>query len=495
MRLSATPWTPVVAILLVVLLDVTFDAYFWRIPKLSDVFTDYGYELLSTVHRLKAGKPEGAIRVVAFGSSVAFSFDATQVTNLVETATPNAHLDVSRLLLPGAKPSDYRLLWGGDGTAMRADVAVAIVNLGDFLNPSFEGQLKEQVRYVLPPWQTLIERHSFVGGLSGQLDLALASVSHLYRYRKLIRSCIQDHVKFGLQWFTKRDPLQGYGFYADGYARQEFGMPLASVNNGELEYYIDPEWLRQQGRVAIEFSIDGKLFLRRAETTSGWKRVRLDAPSTARMLQVATDSEWTPRAAAPDGDIRLLGVRLRQPPPARWVNSSAPFPTYSGQWRRRRQDDGFLREEGLSGQAFVDRWQQVLAGNTQFAQQMRGYQREKLSIRERAFEPRGEYDEIERLVASLSRQGISVALVNSPESPLILPAYRDTPYYQAHLAFLRGLADKYRGVRFYDFSAELPAEDFNDWHHPNYFGIVKLGSPYADTIRQAIADRYASHDP
>jgi hypothetical protein len=485
--------TPVFAVLLLVLFDATFDLYFWRIPKLTGVFTDFGYEFLSTVQRLKRGKPEGAIRVVAFGSSVALSLDPYQVTNLIETEEPTTHLDVERLLLPGAKPSDYRLVWDADGESMQADVAIVILNLGDFLNPSFEAPLKEQVRYILPPWQTLMDRHAFVGGVSGQLDLMLATVSRFYRYRKAIRSCIQDHLKLALHDVTQRQRTGGYGLYADGYARQRFGLPLAHLRDHELEYYIDPEWIEQQGRVRLDFSVEGRAVAEREETEPGWKRVNVGLATASGVLHVVADSAWTPRATASDGDARLLGVRLRRPPPSSAVNGYAPLRPYSPV--AHRQADGFLRISSPPGQEFIDRWWQAISADTTFGREMRAYQREELSICDGTFERRGEYIETERLVANLWHRGTAVVVVNSPESPLILSAYQDTPYYHAHVQFLRELAEKYYGVRFYDLASTLPMEDFNDWHHPNYVGTIKMGQRYAEIVRQAVADWKAMSRP
>src|SRR5262249_864757 len=136
--------------------------------------------------------------------------------------------------------------------AMRPDVVVAIVNATDFLNPSFERDLKEQVRYVLPPWPTLVERHAYIP-FSGKVDLLLASVSNFYRYRNLIRSCLQDHVKFLLHRLRTHEPRQAYGIYADGYTAQSLGLPLDGRRSVDLEYYVHPNWIEQRGRVALTF--------------------------------------------------------------------------------------------------------------------------------------------------------------------------------------------------------------------------------------------------
>jgi hypothetical protein len=190
--------------------------------------------------------------------------------------------------------------------------------------------------------------------------------------------------------------------------------------------------------------------------------------------------------AASDGDARLLGVRLRWLPPPSAVNADVPLRPYSpvARW----QADGFLRVTAPPGEEFVDRWWQAIAADTAFGREMRGYQREELSIRNRTFERQGEYVEIERLVANLARQGTTVVLVNNPESPLILSEYQNTPYYYAYVQFLRELAEKYKGVRFYDLASVLPMEDFNDWHHVNYVGTIKLGMRYAEFVSAAVGD-------
>ena len=112
-----------------------------------------------------------------------------------------------------------------------------------------------------------------------------------------------------------------------------------------------------------------------------------------------------------------------------------------------------------------------------------------MAIRDRPFHPIGEYAEIEGLVKDFTDHGVLVVLVNNPESPLILRDYEDTPYYRSHLAFLAGLAQRYPNVWFDDLRGALPPEDFNDWHHVNFVGQIKLGPVYAQLVRQALAVR------
>lgn len=477
-------WMPIP--ILFVLLDCTFNLYFWKIPRITGD-ADYGYQFLLDVHRLYEPAPAGAVRVLAFGSSVTGSFDPYQIQSLLTAAEPGAYIEVRRLLKPGIKPSDYQLFFAAEGAKVRPDVAVMPFNLLDFLNPGFERSFRPAVREALPPWTLLHERYASIPTVAEKLDLGLASVSNLYRYRKLIRSCVRSHVAIALQWLRARPARRGYGWYADGYTKQRFGMVVDAGGAMNLDYYVDPDWIQQRGRVGIGFSVDGHEIAHRVETEPGWKTVALRIPTTAvRVLQVSTDSVWNPRAAGHGDDVRLLGLRFAQPPASNLLDGSAPpfhYPPF---------DDGqihpFLRMGHETGEKFAERWQEVLQSQTAFGTRFRAYQEAKLRVREETFDGRGEYAAMEQLVADLARRGVVVVLINTPESPWILDDYQDSPYYRAYLQFFQDMARKYSNVRFYDLRNALPPEDFNDWHHVNYIGGIKLGPKYADFVRQAIAD-------
>src|SRR5262249_21725953 len=146
---------------------------------------DYGYQFLLDEHHMADAPSPGALRVLTFGSSVSGSFDHHQVETLLGAAHPGVPIEVHRLLKPGIKPADYRLLFESEGLRMQPDVAVVMFNLLDFLHPSFERSFRPAVREVLPPWRILRESYGSIPTLSEKLDLLLASVSNLYRYRTL----------------------------------------------------------------------------------------------------------------------------------------------------------------------------------------------------------------------------------------------------------------------------------------------------------------------
>jgi hypothetical protein len=476
-------WLPIV--IAFVLADVTFNHWFWKIPKLSGE-ADWGYQFQIDLQRLSEREATDAVRVLAFGSSVSGSFDAHQVQSLLETSQSMPPVQVHRLLKPGIKPADYRLLFEADGASLHPDVAVLTFNLLDFLNPSFERSFRPTVREALPPFAVLREQYDSIPTVADKLDLALASVSNLYRYRKEIRSALTSHVAEAVRWLRAKPVHAAYGLYDDGYTQQRFGIPVEAGAPVRLEYYVDPEWIRQRGKVDLTFSMTGTVLARRVETEPGWKSVRLDKPSSGRILEVRADSVWTPRAGGASDDVRLLGVRLRTLPPRAAMDGTRP--PYHYPPHVEGEIEPFLRMGSGTGAEFAKKWNEVLNSQSEFGTRFRAYRDAKLRTSQGTFSPTGEYAELERLVRDLSARGTFVALVNTPESPWLLARYRETPYYQAYLAFFRGLAATYPNVQFYDLSNALPPEDFNDWHHVNYIGSIKLGRVYADIVRVAVGN-------
>jgi hypothetical protein len=475
-------WLPIPLLLL--LLDCTFNLWFWKIPRISGE-ADFGYQFLVDLQRLQAPAPPGALRVLVFGSSVSGSFDHYQVQSLIEARNPASPVRVHRLLKPGIKPGDYRLLFEAMGDSLRPDVAVFTLNLLDFLKPNFERNFRSAIREALPPTAVLRE-HAQELTVTDRLDLGVAAVSNMYRYRKELRSALHAHFQELIRWIRAQPAAGAYGLFPDGYTERRFGVPVDSPGSLELEYYIDPEWIRQRGRITLSFAAGGQMLASRTETEPGWKTVALQVPANAdRMLHVRADSAWNPRASGQSDDLRLLAVRLRQIPPQSVLNGSRPpyrYPPYE-----EGEIHPFLRMGGGSGDEFAARWNEILNSDTPFGTRFRAYRDSKLRVRRESFTGGGEYAEVARLVGELARRGTWVVLVNTPESPWLLREYQGSPYYRGYLQFFRDLAAQHANIQFYDLSAALPPEDFNDWHHVNYVGGIKLGRAYADIVKAALS--------
>jgi len=471
-------WRIPFPVALVILLDLTFNLYFWRLPKLTPRSADYGYQFLVDVQELSRPIAAARVRVLAFGSSVAGSFDPEQVESLLRATHPDRDLDVHRLLVPGIKPSDYLLFFRAQGEALAADIVVLPLNLADFQNPSVDRGVKPQVRNVLPPWPTLRAKWSDLGDVGDKLDLALAGVSHIYRYRSALRSALQDHAK----WLLRRlrsHPTATYGFYPDGYTKRHFGFPASSFAAGRAEYFVDAEWIRQRGVVRLTAALGGRIISEQQVAEAGWHELAWPSAQGGE-LQVAADSTWTPRAGGVGDDVRLLGVRLRPAlslPPG-GGRSPLGYPPFFDQ-------PELLRMGTVRGVEFERRWRAAVEADDDFGHRVRAYRAAKTAIRDEVFAVDGEYAALRDLVGYFVEHGVRVVLINNPESPLILPSYAETDYYRAYRAFLRALAVGNAGVQYYDIAAELPAEDFNDWHHVSYIGAIKLGRRYAEMIESA----------
>lgn len=482
---AAMRWAWGAGLLALVLLDATFNLWFWRIPRLTPASADYGYQFLAEARAVATTpKAPGVPRVLAVGSATAAAFDPAQVRTLLEAGGTPA--DVHRLLLPGIKPSDLRRYFATDGAGLDPDVVVVLLTPLDFRRPGFERDLEPPVRAVLPPADALRERGPYAATAVGALDLAVASVSNLYRHRAALRACLEDH----LRWLWRRlgsgggGAVGGFGWYADGYAGQRFAVPVAAAAD-ELAYYIDPAWIAQRGRVTLTIAGAAGQGRQRTESAAGWYRVALPAGVGAGdLLYVSADSAWSPRAAGYGDDTRLLGVRLSQLPPAAPGEGQFPLrypPT------ERDAPDPLLRMDGASGDEFEGRWQALVEADTALGRRLRADRDSAIAERDTPVRETGEYAALDELVGELTTRGARVVLINNPESELLRAQYADGPYYRGYLEFLSRLAARYPGTALHDLGPALPIDEFNDWRQVSYIGAMKLGATYADLVRDALA--------
>jgi hypothetical protein len=472
-------WLPVLAML--VGLEVSFDSWFWKIPKISGANADFGYQFLVDAHPLRQVPAPETLRVLAFGSSVSGSFDPRQVDSLFAAADPETDFEVHRLLLPAAHPTDYVLYFGNTDLAP-PQVVVILFNLVDFLFSGSDRDANPTLRYILPPLVLREQRREHMD-VAGELDLLAAEASDLYRFRKPLRSALQDHVRAAGRWLRSRDTGQAYGIHADGHTERRFGFPVAAGAPFDFRYFVDPEWLLQRGVVRVRVESAGTVLAERVETRSGWQQIAIPAGAATGMLDVVLDSTWSPRVTGVE-DVRLLGVRLAP----ELVDAAGPVGAAPFFLRPREPADidSLLRMGGARGEEFLARWDETLEADTRFGHRFRLYRDAKRAVAERAFVVDAEYEAIGELTAHFTDLGATVILVNTPESPLMLADYGASEYYRAYREYFAQVAADHPGASFVDLSEVLPAEDFNDLHHPNFVGSIKLGPVYTDVIRAAL---------
>lgn len=475
-------WLPVLAIL--VGLELGFDAWFWRIPKLTGANADFGYQFLVDARALREAPGPDALRVVAFGSSVSGSFDPRQVDSLLEAADPDTDFDVHRLLLPAAHPADY-LAYFESSDLTPPQVVVILFNLVDFLFSGKGQDVNPTLRYILPPRAVrAMQRGSL--DVAGWLDQMVSEVSDIYRFRKPLRSALQDHARAALRWLRSPAGGRAYGIHADGFTERRFGVPVGAGDADgvfRMRYYVDAEWLLQRGVARLRFSSGGRLIGDRREDRAGWQEFAVAVAETDGMLDVALDSTWSPRVTG-TSDLRMLGARLDEAT-LEAVGPVGPPPFFYRQ-REPEDVDTLLRMGGERGEAYERRWTATLEADTRFGHRFRVYRDAKRAVADEPFVADAEYEAVARLAALFADRGATVLLVNTAESPLMLADYGASDYYRGYREYFAAVAARHPGARFVDLSEVLPAEDFNDLHHPNFVGSIKLGPVYADAIRAAL---------
>jgi hypothetical protein len=306
----------------------------------------------------------------------------------------------------------------------------------------------------------------------------------LYRYRQSVQSAVEDNAKALYRWLRSDDGGGGYGWFEDGFTRDRFAVPLPDPPPAAFEYFVHPAWLQQRGTVRLSFAVDGRPLATRDITSPGWKSLPLEGVGPG-LLQGTADSTWSPRAAGLGDDTRLLGVQLRATPSTSLNHGRPPFRYVE---KGPADIDDFLRMGFARGDAYASTWQATLQDGSEFSRRFRLYRDVKLATRERRFEPTGEFAELRALVGELTAAGVSVVLINTPESPL-LAGVTDSDFYRGYLQCFRDLARDDSRVRFVDLHDALPAEDLNDWHHVNYIGQIKLGPVFAAVLEEELARR------
>ncbi len=470
-------WLPIPLIFFV--LDLSFPLYFWKIPKLTGTGDDYSYQFLYDLHDLQTHRPPG-VRVVAFGSSVTSAFDPYQIEGLLARELPGEEVEVRRILRPGSKPSDYHLLWESQLDPIEPDVMVSVFNLVDFINPGFERNLKPGIRYILPPWETLVARYDYIPRFSEKVEMLMASVSNLYRYRKPIRSVIHDHAKLIRSWW-QGGATGAYGVFADGYTKPRFGVPVSQ----EIEVLLDPAWVEQRGRARVVFEYEGRTVGRIDSMDPGWKKLSLDVPANADgILHGVVEGGWSPRASGVGDDVRLLGVRLRNPPGG--VSTAGARPPLRYPPVAPSDIKPFLRMGKSRGRDYEAKWLSVLSAKGDFGKRFRLYRDAKLKRAHMDFAPIQEFAELNAMVRAMAAHGRRVMMVNTPENPLLREVV-ESQFYADYLAFFESVAASDPHILFVDLHDALPSEDFNDWHHLNYIGQMKLGPRLAQALRPVVA--------
>lgn len=79
-----------------------------------------------------------------------------------------------------------------------------------------------------------------------------------------------------------------------------------------------------------------------------------------------------------------------------------------------------------------------------------------------------------------ARHKIKILLINNPESPISLGWYANSVWYKSHIAYLKSLESE--NLHFVDLHEALRIQDFSDFHHITYPGMIKMNPVYGKEI-------------
>ncbi|RHX91554.1 hypothetical protein DLM76_17700 [Leptospira yasudae] len=515
-------------ILFLFLIDfLFFRVLIWKVPNESPWSSNHFYNFLYEYFSLRE-KRKLHPRVLIVGSSIAhYSFDRESFRKEIVART-GKEVEVEFLSYAGMTPLDAWLC-RKKIAELEPDFVVFPINFIDWrlhraysMNPENKNETIDpqillldalnffeapQSRFIFP-LETALEFFSDLG-FARTSEYIVSGLFGFYRYKdvfwKNLRS-LYDH-RYG-----RNTSYHGYNgvqiperVTSLGWTGQKFSfVPTKTMKKDGFLIQIVPEILAS-GQLEITFQkenvVQSFLF-----TEPGWKKILLDKAfyasdassdpnddvnsaaetddGSSRAKNVPRDplihaelsNTWIPYYASgenKDWSYDRLGVRLQQ-------TFGTDIPRNGMQYtREERLED--LRYIGMSDLEYSKYFNFRLLDD--YAQRPGiGYlialRDAKVRIRDEKFVPVLHFQYLEKFAGFLKEKRISLWIVNNPENPISLGWYEHSNWYRDHLSFLESLAGA--GVSFSDLRHSLLMQDFSDYHHFTFPGMMKMSSIYAE---------------
>ncbi|AOP36659.1 hypothetical protein A0128_21670 [Leptospira tipperaryensis] len=482
-----------------------FRVLIWKVPNESPWSSNHFYNFLYEYHSL-VDKPKRHPRVLIIGSSIAhYSLDRESFQNEIFKRT-GKQVEVEFLSYAGMTPLDAWLCRKKIAD-LEPDFVVFPINFIDWrlhraysLDPSSKNETisseiltldalnffeAPQSRFIFP-LETAKEFFSVLG-FARTSEYFAAYLFGFYRYKdifwKNLRS-LYDH-RYG-----RNTSYHGYNgvqiperVTSLGWTGKKFSFVLTPKMKKEgFLVQIVPEILRA-GPVKITFQnkngVQSFTF-----TDPGWKKILPDRTfadgSENFPIAAEVSNTWVPFYAEgenKDWNYDSLGVRLQQ-------TFGADIPRNGMQYtREERLED--LRYLDMSDLEYSKYFNFRLLDD--YAQRPGiGYlialHDAKHRIAEEKFVPILHFEYLKKLTGFLREKQIPLWIINNPENPISLGWYADSPWYRDHLEFLKNLSGN--GVVFSDLKHSLRMQDFSDYHHFTFPGMIKMSSIYAEQFVQ-----------
>ncbi|XDD52279.1 hypothetical protein AB3N59_18225 [Leptospira sp. WS92.C1] len=489
------------AVFFLFLLDfLFFRVLIWKVPNESPWSSNHFYNFLYEYFSLHEKKKQHP-RVLIVGSSIAhYSLDRELLRKDIYAKT-GKEVEVEFLSYAGMTPLDAWLC-RKKILELEPDFVVFPINFIDwrlhraylldanFKNESVDSKIllldalnffeAPQSRFIFP-LETAIEFFPELG-FARSAEYIAAYLFGFYRYKdvfwKNLRS-LYDH-RYG-----RNTSYHGYNgvqiperVTSLGWTGKTFSFrPVIGMKKNGFLIQIVPEILAL-GPLRITFrkknAIQGFTF-----TEPGWKKILLTESffmkSDDTLVTAELSNTWTPFYAEgenKDWNYDRLGVRLQQT-----FGMDAPRDGMQYTREERLEDIRFIGMSDLEYSKYfnfrlLDDYPQRPGIGYLIA-----LRNAKFLIREEKFVPILHFQYLKKFAGFLKEKRIPLWIVNNPENPISLSWYADSDWYRGHIAFLKNLEGD--NVYFSDLKDSLPMQDFSDYHHFTYPGMVEMSTIYA----------------
>jgi hypothetical protein len=486
-------------LLFLLLLDFLFFGFIlWRIPNESPWNTNHFYNFIYEWKKIER-KPKQRKRIFVVGSSIAYySMDKTLLQKSLSKSL-NEEVDVEYFSYAGKSPL-YMYLFLEELWKLKPDLVVYPINFIDFrlhraqvLQPevllaNIPKDLLERDAIsvgeapqakIIFPWQTLTKMWNLLTW-EDRAEFFLASIFRFYAYKDIYAENISNIYNHR---FGRNTRYHGYAgvqiperVNSLGWTGKKFSFSLTNeIREKGIWIEVVPEILEVEP-LKIQFQSDTF-----SETImlykSGWMKISLNQKhfGTVKATLSHTWSATTANSFLKDYHRDRMGVRLTQ-------TFGLDLPAQNSQYNREERTED-LRYIGMSDSEYEEYFYFRLLADFHLRPGIRylvELANSKKKLANEDFAPILHFYYLKLISEEFAAKKIPLLIINNPENPISLDWYKNSNWYNGYLAYLSSLNNAFVG--FIDLKENLPMQDFSDYHHFTYPGMVKMNHIYTQEI-------------
>ncbi|MBP7280174.1 MAG: hypothetical protein KBA66_01260 [Leptospiraceae bacterium] len=490
------------AIALFALDQFFFGFVIWRLPNESPWGTNHFFNFIYEKKRIER-TPKTKSRILVVGSSIAYySVDRDLLKGYLKERM-GKEFDVEYLSYAGMTPLDSFLV-REDIASLQPDLILYPINFIDLrlhreyvLNPSGTNESANDTALILDavnfaeapqskftfPDKTIQEFYSILT-LEKSATYLSSYLFLFYRYREIFSQNLKNLYNHR---FGRNTSYHGYAgvqiperINSLGWTGKKFSfLPKPYMFDKGFWVQVVPEIL-VGGNLVLTLSGEGeKEEIVFAEP--GWKKIKLSPKFQNQYSYITAElsKTWQPYLASGDRFDHSrdeVGVRLQQ-------TFGLDKPLSGMQYvREERIED--LRYLKMSDKEYEEYFYYRLLSDLEHRPGI-GYIHALKNAKERltreTFRPGIHLQYLKKFTIEMKAKKIPILVINNPENPLALNWYENSNWYKDHLDYLQNLVSD-KEIEFIDFRNKLKPQDFSDFHHFTYPGMVKMNLEYGETI-------------